>query len=315
MSHTMPFYHESHHSYFSIMVQGDKVTTLQNSGSPAYPSLSNGMTGGTGGARGVGGAVGVGGHDSDGSHSDMEDRYKGRGGSAGREGGDGRSDDEAVKYERLLERKKIRPPRVKKEKYVNKFEKRARVLIKDFEEAVKENPDAWSASPFPSWSVGAEGFPTDNALSISNNISTVRVDKGKKKEESRGQSTLESMFASMDTDEGTRDESDDEDRDGEEAHSSGGEGRERREGMDGRDARQGRLSKDDDESKSSRSSKRSDSTGYESESSFEVTPDEDDEDDFEAVEENIQGLSHWHSVDPQGERMEEIADEDTEEVG
>jgi hypothetical protein len=48
-----------------------------------------------------------------------------------------------MKYEELMRKKKVKGERVKKEKYQNRYERRARGLIRDFEIAVRDDPHAW----------------------------------------------------------------------------------------------------------------------------------------------------------------------------
>jgi DNA-binding ferritin-like protein (Dps family) len=56
---------------------------------------------------------------------------------------------------------KVKGERVKKEKYQNRYERRARGLIKDFEIAVRDDPHAWSAGP-----ATAEDFAFGSGLGL-----------------------------------------------------------------------------------------------------------------------------------------------------
>ena len=245
----------------------DQVTSLKASNSPSYQTQSQGITGRI-------------------NRIEMESEGLGGGKDEENEGID--SEDEAIKYERIQDRKKIRPPREKKEKFVNKFEMRARGLIKDFELAVKEDPDAWCASTFPSYADDRDSFPTgpDSGPSISNNFSTIRVDRGVSlvdfHSSEKTRFAISSIFGGIE---------DDEESDGRISGEYGGND----EGSEGLNETERTL----EDSNSDCCLSRSEDKDVDSE-------EEEEEDSFGEAEEAISGLSHWHSVNPDEVEMEEI---------
>jgi hypothetical protein len=120
------------------------VGNLQQSGSPQTTVLNRGM-GGIADTPGGGKSV-----DSGASAYSSEDDL------------DKSSDDgEEEKHANLMLKKKVKGERVKKEKYQNRYERRARGLIKDFEIAVRDDPHAWSAGP-----ATAEDFSFGSGLGL-----------------------------------------------------------------------------------------------------------------------------------------------------
>lgn len=244
----------------------DQVTSLKASNSPSYQPQSQGITGGL-------------------NRIEMESEDL-CGGNDEEEKGGVDSEDEAIKYERIQDRKKIRPPREKKEKFVNKFEMRARGLIKDFELAVKVDPDAWCTSTFPSYADDRDGFPAgpDSGPSISNNFSTVRVDRGVSLVDfyssEKTRFPISSIFG------GIEDEEESDER-------MVGE-------YGGNDERSDNLN----ETEMTPEDSNSDCNLSRSE---DYQDDEESEDDsFGETEEAISGLSHWHSVNPDEVEIEEV---------
>ena len=254
----------------------EQVASLKASNSPSQPVQAMCGTGDTGGLY----------------QNEIEsDRSCGSGDQ--REGEDFSSEDEAMKYERILERKKIRPPREKKEKYVNKFEKRARGLIKDFELAVKTDPDAWCTSTFPSYADEKESFSVGPGPgpSMSNSFNTVRVDRGMDLDDfhfsDKNRFTISSILGGSDSEE---------EGDGRVARADRGRDKERTGGLKEREM----VSQDGS----------SDCYISGSEEGDGNRESDDEEDSFEEIEEAINGLSHWHSVDPVDERMDEMDSEE-----